>query len=285
MQIFATPDLYGDHGWHHGLNFDQFARLMAEPSPPAHGSIPRMLSMPFPRAQSWTGGFIARQASRTGSGVAEWRFSWSGASVITLPLPSAMLDSVASAYKYLDGYDHGGAFVEQWIEQGVNPLSVVDLSLMCAVFVSTFQRVRDLLELCKFPGFDGELTAKIRARNVGQLVPFIDTELFVQHIKSHALPFASEDSIQVPGAAIDHNLSLKWKGQTGIIPYLDATWSVVWFSHAMGIPWGWSLSDKEEAFNAELVKHARQWMDLIARALEVNARRQAQHAQTRNLRA
>lgn len=276
VQIFALPDPHRERRWLHEIDFQRFTQIMNPEYQPTklqtETDLSHAMAMPFPIAQTAKGEFIARQANPGLLHSLTWRFSRYGESTISLPLSTRTVRSAADITAYLDGYKHAEAFVAAWEHAKVGECRIVDFTLACAVMGIVFTRVHDLIDACRFEGFTGKIFSKIILYNVGNVLPFIDTPPFVEHVSKFGLPVVQDDVISLPGDERDDFMALgPWKSVPG---FTDAWILSLAVANGLGLPWA-DQAIASESMEEHMSSTWQPWLESVDTAIQVQRRRSA----------
>ncbi|MBP8001328.1 MAG: ATP-binding protein [Chloroflexi bacterium] len=192
LDLFLLPDPLGYANQVAKITFNEFVEFLKEPPPENKPSM----YLKFDNFFTMADGMIARHIydNNPYNLTLTWKFYRNGASVISIPFSSAIVDEVIKG-RWLSGYNQERAFINLLQQGNYNASFVNDINPHFSVIVALLEQNRCLLEKT---GIRGPYFAKAILRNIWRRVPFVDTDLFIGFVNLHGIPVVQFDKAYAP---------------------------------------------------------------------------------------
>ena len=189
--LFLLSDPLEERSHQSTLSFERFSELMRKSEVPKY-------DVPLENSFAMHDGYVARQVQSNDPYqlLLTWRYFRSGASVITIPLPSIEIgDDFTGLVSFLSGYTHVVDFVGACRASRLASGGVLDLNLLFHILMALKSKH---ITLVTEDGYSGLAYAKVHLENVWRRIPFLDTDSYVLFLKKHGMPVIQEAEAFAP---------------------------------------------------------------------------------------
>jgi len=192
VDVFLLSDPFGVASERTVLPFDTFAKLMKS----------QTASMPCDNVFTMSEGYVARQVMRNDPYYLSftWRYFFGGASIVSIPFSSTTLDQVSNQ-GWLNGYAQEEAFLNLIKDSSNHTSHLLDINQLFTAVAAVVAQQRRLMETTKT---SDQLYSKAVLHNVWRRVPFLDTESYIEFVKSNGFPVLQcSDEFAPPGTSYE----------------------------------------------------------------------------------
>lgn len=238
--LFLLSDPLEERSHQSTLSFERFSELMRKSEVPKY-------DVPLENSFAMHDGYVARQVQSNDPYqlLLTWRYFRSGASVITIPLPSIEIgDDFTGLVSFLSGYTHVVDFVGACRASRLASGWVLDLNLLFHILMALKSKH---ITLVTEDGYSGLAYAKVHLENVWRRIPFLDTDSYVLFLKKHGMPVIQEaEAFAPPGRGPETLVKLSVSQVAGGVCMEGLGELLVSVAAALGLPFDMTAKSLNE---------------------------------------